>query len=106
MLKKPTLKAAAIAAMTLGAYLPSTGFAGVEATSKEIKETQPSEPRFKLYGWIEGGITKNFSDPADNQNFGRLFDDREAEPLLNQAVITAERALDPKATGFDWAFKA
>ena len=75
------------------------------AESKEAKPPAAPEPRFKIYGWVEAGITGNFANPSDNQNFGRLFDDRANEPLMNQFVITAERALDPKATGFDWGFK-
>ena len=73
---------------------------------KEMKETKPPEPRFKIYGWVEGGVTFNGTSPADNQNFGHFFTDRANEPLLNQAVITFERTLDPKRTGFDWGFKA
>jgi hypothetical protein len=82
---------------------PSPTPDGKEA--KKVVETKPPEPRFKLYGWIEGGITGNPDSPSDNHNFGHLFTDRANEPLLNQAVITAERALDPNATGFDWGFK-
>jgi hypothetical protein len=74
-------------------------------TKKVIEPAKPPEPRFKIYGWIEGGITGNPDSPIDNHNFGHLFTDRANEPLLNQAVITAERALDPNATGFDWGFK-
>jgi hypothetical protein len=77
--------------------------------TKEVKKVaeqpKPPEPRFKLYGWIEGGITGNPDAPVDNHNFGHLFTDRANEPLLNQMVITGERALDPNATGFDWGFK-
>ncbi len=73
--------------------------------AKKVVETKPPEPRFKIYGWIEAGITGNPDSPIDNHNFGHLFTDRANEPLLNQAVITAERALDPNATGFDWGFK-
>jgi hypothetical protein len=62
------------------------------------------EPRFKISGWIDSGITFNPDSPQSNQNFGRLFDDRSNEFVMNQAVITAERALDPKV-GFDWGFK-
>ena len=53
---------------------------------------------------METGITGNFDSPDDNQNFGRFFDDRSNESVMNQAVITAERTLDPKV-GFDWGFK-
>ena len=82
--------------------MASATFAGTAVTEKE---TKAPEPRFKIYGWVEGGFTGNFASPKDNQNFGRLFDDRSNEPLLNQFVVTAERTLDPKATGFDWGFK-
>jgi len=71
-----------------------------------IVKTATPEPRTKIYGWLETGITLNPDGPRDNQNFGRLFDDRSNELLLNQLSVTAERALDPKATGFDWGFKA
>src|SRR4030088_986840 len=83
--------------------LDGTPPAGNEA--KKVVETKPPEPRFKLYGWIEAGITGNPDSPTDNHNFGHLFTDRANEPLLNQVSIVAERALDPKATGFDWGFK-
>src|SRR5215469_14095152 len=77
--------------------------------TKEVKKValqpKPPEPRFKLYGWIEGGITGNPNAPVDNHNFGHLFTDRANEPLLNQVSIVGERALDPNATGFDWGFK-
>ena len=63
------------------------------------------EPRFKISGWIESGVTFNPASPQDNQNFGRLFDDRANEPLLNQAVINFERALVPQPGEFDWGFK-
>src|SRR5580704_16798932 len=73
---------------------------------KKVVETpKPPEPRFKLYGWIEGGITGNPDSPIDNHNFGHLFTDRANEVLLNQVSIVGERALDPNATGFDWGFK-
>ncbi len=63
------------------------------------------ESRFKISGWIDSGITFNPDSPQDNQNFGRIFDDRANEPLLNQVVINFERALAPKLGEFDWGFK-
>jgi hypothetical protein len=74
-------------------------------TKKVAEQPKPPEPRFKLYGWIQGGITGNPDPPVDNHNFGQLYNDRANEPLLNQASIVGERALDPNATGFDWGFK-
>ncbi len=72
---------------------------------KVVEQPKPPEPRFKLYGWIEAGITGNPDPPVDNHNFGHLLTDRANEPLLNQISIVGERALDPNATGFDWGFK-
>ena len=108
MFIKPTFKIAFLATALTGlTAVPQTGFAG-ETVKKKDGKTIPAEekPRFTIYGWVEGGVTGNFNSPADNQNFGRLFDDRSNEPLLNQVVLTAERTLDPKASGFDWGFKA
>jgi hypothetical protein len=75
-----------------------------EAAQKNFVEQEQAKSRLAIYGWIESGLTGNFDGPEDNQNFGRLFDDRSNEFVMNQAVITAERALDPKV-GFDWGFK-
>ena len=118
------LATAGFVALTAYTFYPDSGHAQQAAPSpspatvkasdgketKEIKKVaeqpKPPEPRFKLYGWIESGITGNPDAPVDNHNFGHLFTDRANEPLLNQVVITAERTLDPNATGFDWGFKA
>jgi Putative beta-barrel porin-2, OmpL-like. bbp2 len=62
-------------------------------------------PGFKISGWIDSGITFNPASPQDNQNFGRFFDDRANEPLLNQFVINFERALASQPGEFDWGFK-
>lgn len=83
---------------------PTPDGKAVKEAKKTVEEKKP-EPRFKLYGWIEGGITGNPRSPLDNHNFGHLYTDRANEPLLNQVSIVAERALDPNATGFDWGFK-
>ena len=73
----------------------------------EIETASPTPaPRFTISGWIDGGITFNPDTPRDNQNFGRLFDDRANEPLLNQAVINFERVLAAQPGEFDWGFKA
>ena len=77
------------------------------AIAGEIETASPTPaPRFTISGWIDGGITFNPDTPRDNQNFGRLFDDRANEPLLNQAVINFERALAAQPGEFDWGFKA
>jgi Putative beta-barrel porin-2, OmpL-like. bbp2 len=78
--------------------------AGPQVEEKATISPTP-EPRFKISGWIDSGITFNPASPADNQNFGHFFDDRANEPLLNQAVINFERALAPQPGEFDWGFK-
>jgi hypothetical protein len=90
---------------------PAASPATVEASEgkeakKVVEQPKPPEPRFKLYGWIEAGITVPFKHPIDNHVFGQLWNDRSYEPLLNQLSVVGERALDPNATGFDWGFKA
>jgi hypothetical protein len=56
-----------------------------------------------LSGQIDGGIVANPEGPKIND--GQSFTDRANQPILNQVLIGAEKKLDPKATGFDWAFK-
>jgi len=76
------------------------------AVGGEIETASPTPaPRSKISGWIDSGITFNPASPQDNQNFGRFFDDRANEPLLNQLVINFERALAPQPGEFDWGFK-
>ena len=75
------------------------------ASAGEPTPSPTPEPRFKISGWIDSGITFNPDSPQSNQNFGRLFDDRANEPLLNQVVINFERALAPQSGEFDWGFK-
>lgn len=58
-----------------------------------------------ITGHVEGGITPDLSSPPDHLNWGHLFTDRSDAPLLNQAILTIQRPLDPKATGFDFGFK-
>ena len=76
-----------------------------EDTARD-KAVAPEKLKSRLVfsGWIESGFTGNPAGPSDHQNFGRLFDDRSNEFVMNQAVLTAERALDSKA-GLDWGFK-
>ena len=87
---------------TTAALLPAR--AGETNEAKATASPTP-EPRFKIYGWIDSGITFNPDNPKDRQNFGRLFTDRSNEFLLNQAVITFERTLPSGLTDFDWGFK-
>jgi hypothetical protein len=89
-------------AVPLSLSLATIAAGGETSTAKE---TKAAAPRFTISGWTESGITFNPSSPADRQNFGRLFDDRANEPLLNQFTINLERPLAPQPGEFDWGFK-
>ncbi len=78
---------------------------GASLSADDAAPAPANTSRVKIYGWIEPGITLNSRSPDDHQNFGRLFDDRANEPLLNQAALTIEQTLDPKPGQFDWGFK-
>lgn len=59
----------------------------------------------KLSGYVEGGLTLNTANPPDGLNFGHLFTDKEGQTLLNQAVLTVERPIDPASQSVDLGFK-
>jgi hypothetical protein len=77
----------------------------VAGETETVSPSPTPAPGFKISGWIDSGMTFNPASPQDNQNFGRFFDDRANEPLLNQLVINFERALAPQPGEFDWGFK-
>src|SRR5436190_5421861 len=106
-MKKPHLLLASCTgfAMLVTSHTPAVNAGSpIVSDGKEAKETAP-EPRFKISSLIDAGITFNGDRPKDNQNFGHLFTDRANEPLLNQVLITLERALKPQPGQFDWGFK-
>jgi putative OmpL-like beta-barrel porin-2 len=84
--------------------LSATILASIALADEPTVASKP-EPRFKISGWFETGITFNPGNPKDNQNFGRLFDDRANDPLVNQVVLNFERGLAPTPGEFDWGFK-
>jgi hypothetical protein len=84
------------------------------STPPELSQAQPEPTNpapaawadtLKLSGHLEAGITGNVDDPHNQRNLGRLFDDHSNRSVLNQLMLTAERPLDPKATGWDFGFK-
>lgn len=96
--------AAALFSIAAGQAGAQTLTPAEEDAQKKFVEKEEAKSRLAIYGWVETGFTGNVDAPKDNQNFGRLFDDRSNEFVMNQAVITGERVLDPKV-GFDWGFK-
>ncbi len=53
---------------------------------------------------LDAGITGNLTGPNGQPNFGRLFDDKANTVLLNAVQLTASKALNPAATGYDVGF--
>lgn len=102
--RSASLVSAVIVAIAAGPARAQTLTPAEEAAQTRVLEQETAKSRLAIYGWVESGITGNVDGPRDNQNFGRLFDDRSNEFVVNQAVITAERALEPKL-GFDWGFR-
>ncbi len=107
-----------LSATALVSSLPPLAHAEDPALPPSVAQAQPApadqapaapaawSDTLKLSGHLEAGITGNPDDPHNQRNFGRLFDDHSNRPVLNQLMLTAERPLDPKATGWDFGFKA
>ncbi|MBV8650616.1 MAG: porin [Alphaproteobacteria bacterium] len=107
-MNKPS-SASPLASRTCGAIIGGCLLASAAAPSGWAADgdTPPADwlDTVKLSGHIEAGITGNPASPSDGLNFGYLFTDRANTPLMNQLMLTAERPLDPKATGYDFGFK-
>lgn len=60
----------------------------------------------KLGLQLNAGIVGRFDNARDSRvNFGQLFTDKPNRPILNQLLLSAQRDVDPKATGYDFGFK-
>jgi hypothetical protein len=58
-----------------------------------------------LSAQIDAGFSLNPSRPSTGLNFGQTFTDHANEAQLNQVLLTANKALDPKNPDFQWGFK-
>jgi hypothetical protein len=54
---------------------------------------------------FEGGAIINPANPDNGLNFGQLFTDRANQFVMNQALFTVQRPIDPKSSDFDIGFK-
>src|SRR5579862_9765279 len=95
---------------SLAGILMAIAMAPCAWAADETAPTAPAAPvrwvdTLKLSGHIEAGITGNPDSPSNGIDFGHLFTDRANTPLMNQLLLTAERPLDPQATGYDFGFK-
>lgn len=108
-----TTRAALLAATCLGGVAVVPAYAQTAApAAPAAAPAAPAAPPpglwisgIHLYAQVEGGMTINPSNPNSGVNYGSLFTDRANQPVLNQLLLTANKPLDPAATGFDWGFK-
>ncbi len=101
-----TRRSRLLPALCAGAFL---GLSGSYARAAEPAPPPPPPnwwDTFTITGLIDGGVTFNPQNPPDHLNFGHLFTDKANAPVLNQGVLTLQRPLDPKATDYDFGFKA
>jgi hypothetical protein len=99
------LKSILVPALCAGTFL---GLTGGFARAADVTPTPPPAnwwDTITVGGSLDAGITFNPESPPDGLNFGHLFTDKANQPLLNQILLTIQRPLDPKATGYDFGFK-
>jgi hypothetical protein len=60
---------------------------------------------FAITGAIEAGIAINPAAPANGLNFGAAYTDKANSLLLNQALLTVQRPIDPTSKDYDFGFK-
>ncbi len=94
--------------VTAASLAASMAFAA-DVSAKKKAPAAPPPPAWldtlAVDGYVEGGIAINFNQPFNNINWGHLYTDRANTPTFNGAVLTAQRPLDPKASGYDFGFK-
>ncbi len=104
-------RATAVGALAFAGALALAGPAWAQAVPPADK---PYVPPTNLGDWAssiklgfqgEGGIIINTQSPNSHRNFGQLTTDLSNAPVLNQAVVTLSRDVDPKATSVDIGFK-
>jgi hypothetical protein len=107
MRTKLTLGVAALTALCVVSAAAPPVLAQVQPGPSDQPPAAPAAwaDTLKFSGQIEAGITFNPDSPGDRRNFGHLFTDHANQPVLNQLLLTAQRPLDPKATGWDFGFK-
>lgn len=62
--------------------------------SVTLTPTPAPEKSYKLYGWLQAGLTANFDSPADRINFGVNFNWRSNDYRLNQLCFVLENPLE------------
>lgn len=89
----------------LSATILSAGLAAALCPQAFADDAAAPAGGIKVTGLIEAGATFNGNSSETGVNYGHLFTDKQDQLLLNQAMLTAQKDLDPKATSYDWGFK-
>ena len=85
--------------------LASTALVSTAALADEAAAPAADPTAIKFGALIETGTTINSATPTTGINYGQLLTDKADQVVLNQAVLTLNRDLDPKAEGADFGFK-
>jgi len=86
-----------------GAVLCASAALAPAMADEAAPAADPSAIKFTAL--IETGATFANTSKGNNVNYGHLLTDKTDQLLLNQASLTLNKDLDPKAEGFDWGFK-
>ena len=62
-------------------------------------------PGLKFGAQLDAGIAFNPSQPNSGINFGQLYTDKSTTPQVNEVLLSVGKAVDPKATDYDFGFK-
>ncbi len=97
----------ALPSSSVAALLPSLWLSAQAADVVTKPDAAPPSwiDTLTVSGAIEAGESFNPAYPANGLNFGQLFTDKANSALLNQALLTVQRPLDPNATGYDFGLK-
>ncbi|WP_244532463.1 outer membrane beta-barrel protein [Methylocapsa palsarum] len=81
---------------------------GQAALAADVAATKPPPSwwdTFTIGGAIDAGLLVNPVYPANGLNFGHLFTDKANSLMLNQAMLTVQRPIDPTSKDYDYGFK-
>ena len=76
----------------LGSLLAAAALA--QEPGPTLTPTPAPEKSYKLYGWLQAGLTANFDSPADRINFGVNLNWRSDDFRLNQLCFVLENPLE------------
>lgn len=76
----------------LGSLLAAAALA--QEPGPSLTPTPAPEKSYKLYGWLQAGLTANFDSPADRINFGVNLNWRSNDYRLNQLCFVLENPLE------------